>query len=105
MRLTNLEHWIARVFLIVIGVVSCSKNENRSAAAASRFELRHGQPVVAIVDSGIRISRHANLDSRWPRYGPASSSERPYEIVALPGETIAFQVIVAATDKPLDEYP
>ncbi len=102
MRLSDFESWIAAVFLVFIGAVSCARNEHKQAVATAKADLRHGQPVVAIVDSGIRISRNANLDPRWSRYGPGSSIDRPYEIVALPGETVAFQVIVAAADESLD---
>ncbi len=103
MRLANFESWIVAVLLVFTGAMSCSKDEHKRASAAAKAELRQGQPVVAIVDSGNRISRHANLDPRWPRYDPGSTSDHPYEMVALPGETVAFQVVVAAADESLDD--
>jgi hypothetical protein len=98
----SFESWATAVLLVSIAAVACSKDRRRSTLAASKSELRHGEPVVAVVDSGIRISRQTNLDPRWQKYGPGSSSDRPYEICALPGETVAFQIVVAAAEQSLN---
>ncbi|HMA96298.1 MAG TPA: DUF4091 domain-containing protein [Polyangiaceae bacterium] len=36
------------------------------------------------------------MDPQWPKYYATSSNQRPFEIDALPGETAAFQIVIAS---------
>src|SRR5512133_3014587 len=61
-----------------------------------RYGCQTHQPSVALVDAGIRVSRATGMDPQWPKYYATSSNQRPFEIDALPGETAAFQIVIAS---------
>ena len=94
---------IATVVLVVIAGVACKHDEQTRVYDEPKYGWHNTDPVVAILDSGIRLSRQAGVDPRWARYAPGTASDRPYEVFALPGETVAFQVVVASGDELLDE--
>ena len=94
---------IAAVVLVVFAVAACKHDKQTRVQDEPQYGWRNAEPVVAILDSGIRLSRKAGVDPRWPNYAPGTPSNSPYEIFALPGETVAFQVVVASGDKSLDE--
>ena len=98
-----MQSWITTVSLVAFAGVACKHDKQSWVPDEPTYGWQFAEPVVAIVDSGIRISRQAGVDPRWPRYAPIPPSDRPYEVLALPGEIVAFQIVVASGDESLEE--
>lgn len=102
MRSSHVGHnTLAKTLVIFVGCV-CGCKTSASNYDEPKYTWRYDHPAVAVVDAGIRVSRAAGMDPQWPKYNASSSSERPYEIYALPGETAAFQVVVASGAEGLE---
>src|ERR1700690_592300 len=101
MHATRVQSRIACI--VAFACVACKHDKQDWVRDEPTFGWQHADPVVAIVDSGTRLSRQAGADPQWPRYAKGLPSDSPYEIVALPGETVAFQIVVASGDESLDE--
>jgi hypothetical protein len=88
--------------MVAFAGVACKHDKQDWIRDEPKYAWQHAGPVVAIVDSGTRLSRDAGVDPRWPRYAKGPPSGSPYEIFALPGEIVAFQIVVASGDESLD---
>ena len=67
---------IVTVVLMALAVVACKHEKPSRGHDEPEHGRQNAEPIVAIVDSGIRLSRQTGVDAHWSRYTPGTPSDR-----------------------------
>lgn len=90
------------VVWIALAAAGCRDGKRSAPLAESRGATPAGEPKVWVVDDGVRVAQKSGLVAAMSGSGnPVWSPGGPVRLFALPGETVAMQVVVTAGSQPL----